>query len=114
MSAAVRAALAAAASSVEGIHCSPYFRQTTKPGDAMVRLDQINIPNPFGGITTWQVLVVLPQDIETAEKYMDDKVPLLFEALSNEAVVRKATPQELVIDTGRVPVVVIELTRESD
>lgn len=111
----VRELIADAASTVAGISCTPYFRQSTKTGDGMVRLDHNDYPDRFGGLSTWQVLVVLPQDIASAEKYLDSKIPDLVTALSEALVVRRVTPQELALDNGtRLPVVVIEGIRESD
>jgi hypothetical protein len=109
-----RQALATAASTVEGIHCTPYVRQTTKAGDAMVRLDRINYPNAFGGVVTWQVWVVLPQDVQSAEKYLDSKVPPLVTALAEEMVVASVTPGQLALDTDVVLGVSIEGTREEN
>jgi hypothetical protein len=114
MSAASRTAIAAAANSVSGIHCNPYFVQTTKAGDAMVRLQQITYPNVFGGVATWQVLVLLPQDIATAERYLEEKVPALVEALGTEMTVTTVQPQQLALETGSVPCVVIEGTRATE
>lgn len=116
MSAATRTALSAAVNAVTGINCTPYFRQSTKAGDAMVRLDRhTRSSNGFGFMATWQVLMVLPQDIVTAEKYLDSKVTELVDALSSELIVTTVVPQELVLDNGvRIPVVVIEGSRETD
>lgn len=112
MSAAIRQAIASAVNTVEGINCTPYFRQTTKTGDAMVRLDRKRRDDSgFGYIATWQVVVILPQDIATAEKYLDEKVDALVSALSEEVVVTTVTPQQLALDTGAVPCVFIEGNR---
>lgn len=114
MSAAVRAAIAAAVETVPGLSCAPYFRQTTKAGDGMVRLDRLTrSQNGFGFMATWQVLLVLPQDVQAAEKYLERITPALIAALAEELIVTTVTPQELVLDNGvRVPVVVIEGNRE--
>lgn len=115
MSAVVRQALAAAASTVPGVSCSPYFTTSLKAGDAMVRLDRIAYPNKFGGVATWQVLVLLPQDTAAAEKYLEAKVGALIEALGAELTVNTVTPQQLALENGaKVPCVVIEGTRESE
>lgn len=112
MSAAVRTAIADAASTVDGVQVTPYFRQVTKPGAGMVRLDRMNrSENGFGFMATWQVLVVLSQDIEVAEKWLDEKTSELVEAIGQELIVTTVTPQQLAIDTGNVPCVVIEGTR---
>lgn len=107
-----RTAIAAALSVVDGIKCTPNFRQTTKPGDAMVRLERMTRDESgFSYMNTWQVLVILPQDIATAEKYLDTRVDSLVTAVSEELVVTSVTPQQLSIDTGLVPVVVVEGNR---
>ena len=114
MSAAVRQAIAEAATTVDGINVTPYFRQTTKAGEGMVRHDRTAYPNRFGGVVTWQVLVLLPQDIAAAEKYLEDKAPALLEAVSDHLVITSMAPQQLALDTGQVPCVVIEGHREEE
>jgi len=115
MSALARQALAAAASTVDGVDVSPWFRQTTKPGAGMVRLERwTRSENGFGGVNTWQVWVTLPQDLATAEKWIDEHVSELVEALSPQMVVTSVTPQQLALDTGSVPIVVIEGSREQE
>jgi len=114
MSAAVRAAVAAAANTVEGVTCSPYYVQGTSPGTAMVRLDRITYPNRFGGVATWQVWVVLPQGRDAAEKWLDSKVPDLVAALTSEMTVQSVTPSQLQLDGNNVPGVVIAGTRETE
>jgi hypothetical protein len=110
----VRKAISDAANTVVGINCTPNFRQSTKPGDAMVRLDHIDYPNHLAGVTTWQIAVILPQDYATAEEFIDTTVPALRTALAVEMVVIRVTPAQLALDTGTVPVVFIEGQRESE
>lgn len=112
MSAEVRAELAAAANTVEGINCHPYYRQSTKPGSAVVQKARVVYPNKFGGIVTWQVLLMLPQDLATAEKFWDEKVPPIMAALSPSMTVTEVVAQQLALDTGAVPIVLIQGTRE--
>ena len=112
--AVTRQEIADAANTVAGIVCSPYFRQTIKPGDALVRMDRIDYPNTLSGAVTWQVAVMLPQDIAQAEEYLDEKVPALVAALGKQMIVNRVTPAQLTLDTGTVPVVFIEGTREED
>lgn len=108
----VREDLAAAASTVDGISCAPFYRQTTKPGDAMVRLARIEYPNVLGGMVTWQVVVLMPADFAAAEKFLDDKLPALVDALSAYMIVNSATPAQLQLENGTVPAVFIEGQRE--
>lgn len=118
MSGAVRTALATAANTVDGIHVSPYRRQVSSPGEGMVRMDRTDYPDPFGGMVTWQVLIVLPQDEATAEVWLEDHQDELVDALSPEMTVRSVIPKELVTQTRptltSVPVVVIEGDRERE
>lgn len=114
MSALVRNLIANAVSAVDGVNVSPYFRQTTKAGEGMVRLDRQARDDSRFYLNTWQVLIILPQDIAAAEKYLDAKTVPLREAAREQLTVLSITPQELVLDTGKVPVVVIEGVREAD
>ena len=115
MSAAdVRKALAEAATTVQGIDVAPYFVQTQTPGHGMVRMDRVDYPNPFGGLTTWQVLLVLDQDIAAGEQFLQDIVPDVVDAVREHIAVRNVVVQDLVLDVGRVPVVVITGQREEE
>lgn len=115
MSAAVRNALAAAANTVVGISCQPYFVQSTESGVAMVRLDRIEYPNPFGGVCHWNVIVLLPQDQEAAEKYIDAKIPAVRDALAEQLVITQVQPQRLDIPgVGVLPCVFINGHREQE
>lgn len=114
MSAAVRQLLADAASEVQGLSISPYFSQLNiKPGHGFVRIDRIEYPNRFGPIFRWSVVTVLPGDSAKAEKYIDETVPALVDALSPHLAVDEARPQQLSItDVGLLPCVFINGHRE--
>lgn len=113
MSAVARAAIAAAANTVAGVTCSEYTRQLEKTGDALVRLDAVNYPDKFGGVGTWEVFVILPQDIKAAEQWLDTNVEALKVALCAEMVVTTVTPTSIRYDTGiERPGVVIQGIRE--
>lgn len=113
MSTEVRTAIAAAASTVAGITCEPYYRQSTKAGVAHVRLEKIEWPNRFGQLRSWNVVVLLPQDTAAAEKFLEEKLPQLYEALAPELIVREAVPQRLNIPgTGDLSCVFINGQRE--
>jgi hypothetical protein len=100
MSAAVRQEIAEAASTVAGVTCTPYYVQTTSAGAAYVRLDRIEYPNPFGGVAYWNVVLLLPQDIAASEKYLEEKVPLIREAIEEHLFVTSVTPQQLQLGSG--------------
>lgn len=100
MSAVARAAIAAAANTVAGINCSEYTRQLDKTGEACLRIDTVNYPNPFGGVATWEVFIALPQDVKAAEQWLDANVDALVAALNTEMVVQTVTPTSIRYDTG--------------
>ncbi|MGC4940948.1 hypothetical protein [Kribbella sp. DT2] len=113
MSEAVRTELADAVSAIDGISIAPYFRQATKAGSGFVRLDRIEYPNTFGGEAYWQVYIVLPADIATAEKRADELTPLLYNALADHLVVTSIQPQSLALDSGALPVLTVTGHREN-
>lgn len=89
-----RQELAAAAATVDGINCTPYYRQSLKARDAFVRLAK-RTPDPAIGFTdTWQVWVALSQDVKAAEQWLEDHLDELAAALSSEMTVTSITPTE--------------------
>lgn len=117
MSAAVRQAIVDALAPISGVKGYPYFRPTVTPGDAVVRLDRTDYPQPsdWGGLQTWQVLVILPVELEAAERWVDDKRPALVAALADVMQVVSAVPTELRLPEGlAVPCLIIEGKRESE
>lgn len=113
MSKANREAIATAASAAAGVTCHPYFVQTIDAGQALVRLERITYPNPFGGIGHYNVVVMLPQDQAAAEKYIDQKVPAICDAVAEALVITEVQPQQLNLPGhGVLPVVFINGHRE--
>ena len=111
----VREALATAASSIPGIKCLPYFVQSTEPGAAMIRLDRIEYPNPFGGVCYWNVIIMLPQDQAAAESFLDQKIPAIREAIAEHIVVTQIRPERLDLPgVGVLPCVFINGHREQE
>lgn len=80
MSAEIRKQLAAAASTVEGVTCSPYYLQLAQIGQACVREDHVDYDR-FGSIVHWNVIVGLGQDMAAAEAFWETTRPLLVAAL---------------------------------
>jgi hypothetical protein len=113
MSESVREEITSAANKVDGVNVTPYFRQVTRPGQGMVRKGRVDYPNTFGGVVTWQVWILLPQDLASAEKWLDETGAALTAAVSEAMVVRSLTPI-IAPDLGSLPAVVIEGTREED
>ena len=92
--------------------CRPSYWQISKPGHALVRLDNMTRDlSGFGFMATWQVQIALSQDIGQADQWIDAHAGDLIAALSPEMVVGRLEPIELVLDTGKVPAVLIEGTR---
>lgn len=113
--AADRQAIADAASTVAGVKVSPRYKQLTKNGDGSVRLaNLVRSSDGFGFIATYQVMVKVDQDVAAAETWIDGKADALVDALASQLVVTRIEPVELVMDTGRVPAVLIEGTRAAD
>lgn len=105
-----RRALAAAANTVEGVKATPYFRQSTNPGDAFVRLDTAGADDTgFGYMLTWQVCVILHQDLAAAEKQTDRLLPPLLAALDAEGHVTGAQPVQLALDGPTVPALIVSV-----
>lgn len=105
--------IAAAANTVAAVSAKPFYRQTTKPGDAWVRRDRTDYPDRFGGLVTWQLLVVMPQNLADAERWIESNQLPLVDALRDALAIRSARTAELVADAGApVPVLIIEGQRE--
>lgn len=114
MSTQVREAIAAAASTVDGISVTPYFRQVTKPNQGFVRRSRTDYPNTFGGVVTWAVVVVMPAaTVEDTERWLDENGPALVAAVEGEMTVTSMVPF-IATDAGNAPYVVIEGTREEE
>lgn len=115
MSAAVRQALATAASTVNGVFCTPYFVPGIEPGHGYVQLDRIEFPDAFGGVAHWQLFVVLPHDQAQAETWADTNRAALVNALRPHLVVTRFAVARLELDDlGFLPVVVLTGHREAD
>lgn len=108
--------IAAAVSAVPGVTCTPTYRQSLGPGDAMVRLARtVPADNGFGHINTWQVWIGLPQDLATAEEWIDAHAAALLAAVAPELAGTSLTPADLVVLPGG-PVVnglILEGAREA-
>lgn len=111
----VREDIAAAASSVEGVSVSPYFRQVVKPGEGMVRLARRSRDDSgLGFIDTWQVWIAGSQDVAITEKSIEQMMPALITSLSEVMVITTITPSELVFQNITVPGVIYEGAREGE
>lgn len=113
MSASLRAALAAAANTVLGEkRCAPYYRSSTRPGDAWVSFARRDRDDTgFGYMAAWEIRVALTQDLEGAEKWVDENADALTDALEEHLIITAVVMVTLVTDTGNTPGVVIEGVR---
>lgn len=114
MSQAVREEISAAVSTVAGVSCLPYYRSSPGAGDASIRLAETNYPNRFGGIVTWEVVIGLPQDVATAEKWIDARAAEIRAAVADAMTVRRIYPARSTYDTTQTNVLIVEGTREED
>lgn len=104
-----RQEIADAVNTITGLNCTPYFRQTTKPGEAMVRLSSMErTSNGFGMLKTWQVWIVLPQSNEAAEKWIDDNHDSIYAALKRVLPLTNVLPSELVIGSATTNGIIYE------
>lgn len=111
----VRKLLAAAANSVDGLTGYEYFVQATTPGAVNIRYDRTEYPNRFGGVVHWNVVLVLPQDQAAAERYIEEHVPDLRDAVAEHMTVTSIVPQRLQIEgLGILPTVFINGHREEE
>jgi hypothetical protein len=110
--AAIRNDVSTALNAVAGITATPYYRQISRQGEAVVRFDKaIRDVTGFGWIVSVQALIALPQGITDAEVWVDGNVDALVDALGPELVVGEVAPVQLQLDTGLVPALQITGTR---
>ncbi len=104
----VRADLAAAATVVTGVNVTEFYRQSLKPGDGFVRYaGRKRSANGFGWIDTWEVWTAIPANLPDAEKWLEDNLPAVVDALDTVMVVATATPAEMALGTTTVNGVII-------
>lgn len=116
MTEAIRTELADAANTVAGVKVLPYYAQLTKPGSGVVQLDRVTWPNKFGSVGAWEVVVLLPQGVEAAQRKADELIPLLYEALKPHMQITEATFGRSQLDTSGAgqPCVLISGRREME
>lgn len=113
MSASLRASLADAANAVLGEkRCAPYYRSTTRPGDAWVSFARRDRDaTGLGFMAAWEIRVALAQDLETAERWVDEHSDALADAVAEWLVITAVVMVTLVTDVGNTPGLVIEGVR---
>lgn len=110
-----REEIAAAASKVEGVECSPTYVNQTTPGQAYVQWMRTEYPNRLGGWDYWAVLVTLPSDAAAAQEWIEEHKAALVDALGEELIVERALPQIVPeTDNPSKKVLAVEGRRESE
>lgn len=105
--------IAAAASSVEGVECSPFYRPATEPGAAWVERTRTvyteGMHPSYGALPFWRVTVVMPSDVVAAEEWIETYQQTLVEALSDAMAVTVATPETVqLVDNPALKVLTID------
>lgn len=107
-----RADIAAAANQIDGLNIVGHYRQHLKPRDGFVKWNgRTPDDSGLGWIDTWQVWVVLAQDVKAAEEWIAANVAPLIAAVQDEIVVTGAIPAELLLGNKTVNGLIIEGTR---
>jgi hypothetical protein len=91
---------------------SAHYQPISRVGEGCVRLDRIEFPNGLAGRAFWQVFIVMPNDVASAERWLDFNLSQLYEAARSVMTVTSIRAVELTHDAAAVPAVCIEGTRE--
>lgn len=79
--------IAAAASSVAGVNVTPKWRQTTTPGEGWIRWARRSPDESgFARVDEWQLCIVLPQQADQQEAFIETKVDQVLDALEDARV----------------------------
>lgn len=107
-----REAIASAASGVEGVSVSPYYRQQLRAGTGSVRFVRVRKPdNGFGWLYEWSVSIATSANAKTHEVWMENHLEEVCEALGRELDIQSASDAELVYEGASIFGVVIAGTR---
>lgn len=98
-----RIELAGAATVPNVSNVTPSYRQSMKTGDGFVRFAlRERASNGFGYIDKWEVWVAIPQDFAAAEKWLDDNIQTITDAIGTVMTVTQVTPSELALGSNTV------------
>lgn len=103
----------ATAATLDGItNVSGYYRQNLKPGEGFVRFaGQQRGDNGFGFVKTWEVWIAVPQDLPSAEKWLEANLDALVDSIDTELIVTSAAPAELALPNALVNGLIVAGTR---
>lgn len=95
------------------VNVTAKYRQTLGPYEGFVRLSRTAIDDTrLGFMDTWQVWLALPQDVASAEDWLEAHRYELLAAVNTEAIALDLTPSILLLDTNSVPGLIITAARE--
>lgn len=93
---------------------TPFYRQSLKPGDGFVEFaGKVRGDNGFGWIDTWNVWIAVPQDVEAAERWLEEHMQDVIDEVDiRELIVTTAGPSNRLLGGQVVNGLVITGTRE--
>jgi hypothetical protein len=104
-----REEIAAAASTAAGVDCSATYRLLSKPGQAYVEWLRDDWPNKFGGESYFGVVVCLPNDVASAQAWIEEHKNEIREAVAPALEVTQLRPEvHLMTDNQSQKVLVVE------
>ena len=104
-----RQELAEALTGIDGYHISAYYRQTTKPGDGFITItDLTRDTSGIGWMETWQIIIILGQDLNAAERRFENDIDTLVDTTSTILHVANVTLATLTLDTHTLSAVIID------
>lgn len=110
-----RQAIAAAASTEDGIEVTPYYELVSAAGQGYVERTRTEFPNRFGGEDYWGVIVCVPQELKAAQAWIDENQARIVRALGEAMVVTLAQPQLIPMqDNQSIRALVVEGHRETE
>lgn len=113
----VREILAAAVSALEGIQVEPYYRAVSGPGRGWIEHIRTEFPGSqiHGAWQHWGVVVCVPTDMAAAQKYVDDHLVALSNALWPLMDLTQVRNEEISQTDGQIiKAMVIEGRREAE
>lgn len=112
-----REEIAAAANVLDGIEIHAYYELVSTPGQGWVERTRTDFPNAFGGEDYWGVVVMVPSDVNAAQRWIDANQARIVTALktSRALIVTAALPQLVAQqDNTSIRALVIEGHREAE
>ena len=110
-----REEIAAAASTVDGVECTPFYRGAGEVGAGYVEWSRSEWPNRFGAVDFWSVVIVVPSEPDAAEHWVEDHRQALYDGISEALIVTTISPSLVPITDGpSLKAVTVAGHREAD